>query len=48
MDNTKKLYDYIFNKFFGSYLYIRKNDQLKTTKLPDLNKTFFHSLKKYY
>lgn len=25
MDNAKKVYDYVFNKFFGGYLSLRKN-----------------------
>jgi len=48
MDNAKKVYDYVFSKFFGSYLNLRKNDQLKSTKLPELNKSYIHNLKKYY
>ena len=48
MDNSKKVYDYVFNKFFGGNLSLRKNDQLKSQKLPDLNKVFIHNLKKYY
>jgi len=50
MDNAKKVYDYVFNKFFGGYLSLRKNPQVKdnSIKLPDYNKVFLHNLKKYY
>ena len=48
MDNAKKAYDYVFNKFFSGYLNLRKNDQIKTAKLPDFNKAYLHNLKKYY
>ena len=48
MDNTKKFFDFVFNKFFGNYLNLRKNENIKSTKLPDLNKTYLHSLNKYY
>jgi hypothetical protein len=48
MDNAKKAYDYVFNKFFSGYLNLRKNDQIKTVKLPDFNKAYLHNLKKYY
>lgn len=48
MDNAKKVFDYIFNKFFGGYLSLRKNQQLKSVKLPDFNKVYLHNLKKYY
>ncbi len=35
-DNTKKVYDLILNKFFGGYLGLRKNDQIKdkSVKIP--------------
>jgi hypothetical protein len=48
MDNAKKVFDYILNKFFGNYLSLRKNDQIKTTKPPELNKAYLHHLKAYY
>lgn len=50
MDNTKKVYDFILNKFFGVYLGLRRNDQVKdrSVKVPDFNKAYIHNLKKYY
>ncbi len=50
MDNAKKVYDYVFNKFFNGYLNLRKNEQIKdkSVKLPDFNKAYLHNLKKYY
>ena len=48
MDNAKKAYDYVFNKFFSGYLNLRKDDQIKTVKLPDFDKAYLHNLKKYY
>lgn len=32
VDNAKKSYDYIINKFFSSYLFIRNNDELEDNK----------------
>ena len=26
MDNAKKVYDYVLNKFFGSYLFLKTNE----------------------
>lgn len=48
MDNAKKVFDYILNKFFGTYLNLRKNDQIKTTKFSSLNKAYLYNLKAYY
>lgn len=50
MDNAKKSYDYIFNRFFGNQLSLRKNEEIKgkNFKLPDLNKVYLLNLKKYY
>jgi len=48
MDNTKKVFDYILTKFFGSYLYLRNNDEVKSNKLANINKAYMLGLKKYY
>lgn len=49
MDNAKKVYDYVLTKFFGSYLFLRNNDELKKKKeFPNINKPFLNNLKRYY
>ncbi len=50
MDNTKKVFDYILTKFFGGYMSLRTNNQVKdkSVKFPDFNKTYLYNLKKYY
>lgn len=50
MDNAKKSYDQVFEKFFSKYLNLRTNEQLEegTIKLPELNKPYLNNLKRYY
>ena len=49
MDNTKKVFDYILNKFFSSYLFIRSNEDLiRKKEFPNINKPFLNNLKKFY
>lgn len=50
MDNTKKVFDKILGNFFGTYLHLRKNEQIKnkSVKLPEFNKVYLNNLKKYY
>jgi len=49
MDNVKKAFDYILTKFFGSYLFLRNNDELKKHKeFPNIQKPFLNHLKRYY
>lgn len=49
MDNAKKGYDLILKKFFGSFLYLRTNDEVEEKKeFPNINKVYLNNLKKYY
>lgn len=49
MDNAKKAYDVVLNKFFSSYLFLRSNDEIQRRKdFPNINKVFLLNLKKYY
>ena len=49
MDNAKKGYDLILRKFFGSFLYLRTNEEIEEKKdFPNINKVYLNSLKKYY
>jgi hypothetical protein len=50
MDNAKKVLDIILGKFFGGYLGLRKNEQLKnkSVKISQFNKAYLNNLKKYY
>lgn len=50
MDNAKKIYNYVYAKFFGRYLSLRTNVEIKENivKLPDINKHYLTNLKKYY
>lgn len=49
MDNAKKVYDYVLNKFFGSYLFLKTNEEVKQSKeLPNIQRAFINNLKKFY
>lgn len=49
MDNAKKAYDVVLNKFFSSYLFLRSNEDIQQRKpFPNINKVFLLNLKKYY
>jgi len=49
IDNAKKVFDYILNKFFTAYLFIRNNEDINQKKeFPNINKPFLNNLKKYY
>jgi hypothetical protein len=49
MDNAKKVFDYVLNKFFGSYLFIKTNEEVKNKKeLPNIQRPFINNLKRFY
>ena len=49
MDNAKKVYDYILNKFFSSYLFLKTNEEYKKNKeLPNIQRPFINNLRKFY
>ena len=49
MDNAKKSYDQILNKFFSNFLYLRTNEEVQAKKeFPNINKVYLNNLKKYY
>lgn len=49
MDNTKKGFDLILSKFFGSYLFLRTNEEItKHKEFPAIQKPYITNLKKYY
>jgi hypothetical protein len=49
MDNAKKAFDVVLDKFFSSYLFLRNNEELQKKKeFPNINKVFLVNLKKYY
>ena len=49
MDNAKKSYDQILNKFFNNFLYLRTNEEVQARKeFPNINKVYLNHLKKYY
>ena len=48
MDNAKKVYDYVITKFLSSYMYLRSNEGIKSNKPPNIQKSYWNNLKKYY
>ena len=49
MDNAKKVYDYVLNKFLGSYLYLKTNEEVKKNKeLPNIQRPFINNLRRFY
>ncbi len=49
MDNAKKAFDVVLDKFFSSYLFLRNNEETQKRKeFPNINKVFLVNLKKYY
>jgi hypothetical protein len=49
MDNAKKVYDYVLNKFLGSYLFLKTNEEMKKNKeFPNIQRPFINNLKRFY
>lgn len=49
MDNAKKVYDYMLNKFLGSYLFLKTNDEVRKSKeLPNIQRPFISNLRRFY
>ena len=49
MDNAKKGYDQVLAKFFGSYLFLRNNEEVEAkVAFPQINKVYLNNLRRYY
>lgn len=49
MDNAKKVFDYVLNKFFSSYLFLKTNEESKKSKdFPNIQRPFISNLKRFY